>query len=240
MNGTNKTNLTSTELDEVINHSLESDVLPFLNGEALYIHRLGFELSLRDDYDVYPSLTGHSRITAKKAKVYECPVDGHMVQFLLYPSSKVMVYAETSKHPHRLSTEADHSELIGFIGAIRQKLKDIVASTHSDIVPPLSDWIIVSSDLNLDVAAPSALHLSNNRLQVKHYDHLFRLYVKSLGGRTVRRIEQAEQPRRQILDYVQERFTMEGMNQRMHNYESQLLGLADEVAKMKAMLVGQA
>lgn len=156
------------------------------------------------------------------------------------PSGKVMVYSETSRHPHRLATEQDHSEFIGFLGAIRQKLKDIVVSTHSDIVPPLTEWQIVSSDLNLDLTTSSAMHLSNNRLQVKHYDHLFRIYVKSLGSRTVRRIEKAEQPNRPALDYLQERFTVEGMNNRMNNFESQLLGLADELAKLKVVMEVQA
>ena len=58
------------------------------------------------------------------------------------------------------------------------------------IVPDIMDWQITECDINKYIKLSHLLHLSAIKVQVKHLDHLFRIYIKSMGKETVCRVEE--------------------------------------------------
>lgn len=224
--------------DELICHSLESQVLPYIRRENAGIHRLHFHVTLRvaGGDGVYPLLVGYSKMTGKGAKVYELPICGYRVEFHFNPNNTVMVYTESSKNPLLLASQQDKEEIAFWMGEIRQSLKSILSSHRSDIVPPVSEWVVTGVDLSVDPMAPSSLHFSNNKVKVKHLNHVFQSYVKSLGSKTVTRLEMEDSPNKPAIEWLEERFTFEGLQRRQTALEDQLLAMADDRAQDKVRL----
>jgi hypothetical protein len=54
-----------------------------------------------------------------------------------------------------------------------------------------SEWQITECDINKDVKVGDHLQFTGLKIQVKHVDHLFRIYLKSIGKETVCRVEQS-------------------------------------------------
>lgn len=224
--------------DEVINHTLETDVLPFIRYGKVGIHRLHFHIILcvndGSQDETYSTLKGYGRITQKGAKVYERVINGYRVTFHINPNNTVMVYTESSRRPLPLASQQDKDEILAWWGEIRQALNSILHSVHSNLVPPISEWIVTGSDLNIDIDGPASLHFSNNRVKIKHLSHLFQVYIKSLGDRNVTRAESEKNEMKQGPEWLEERFTFEGLQRRLTALEDQILAIADDRAKDKA------
>jgi hypothetical protein len=58
------------------------------------------------------------------------------------------------------------------------------------IVPDIMEWYLTECDINRDVKAGDWMQFTGTKIQVRHLDHLFRIYIKSMGRNTVRRIEE--------------------------------------------------
>jgi hypothetical protein len=54
------------------------------------------------------------------------------------------------------------------------------------------DKQIQEPDINKDIKVSDLFHFSAIKIQVKHLDHLFRIYIKSTGKDTVCRIEETK------------------------------------------------
>jgi hypothetical protein len=50
---------------------------------------------------------------------------------------------------------------------------------------------LTQCDVNRDIRVSDWLQFTGLKIQVKHMDHLFRIYIKSMGEKTVCRIEQS-------------------------------------------------
>jgi hypothetical protein len=50
------------------------------------------------------------------------------------------------------------------------------------------------------------LHYTGIKIQVKHLDHLFRIYVKSMGRDTVCRVEEEKHPDKTAIETINEIF----------------------------------
>jgi hypothetical protein len=238
--GKDAVNIDESIADELINHSLESNVLPLMRKENLGIHKFHFHVILSVDAgysdDVYPALKDYSKVTEKGAKVYEQFINGYNVKFHINPNNTVMVYTESSRRPLPLASQQDKDEIIAWWGEIRQALKSILFCVRSNLVPQISEWIVTGTDLNTDVQVPSSLHFSNNRVKVKHLSHLFQVYVKSLGYKTVTRLEIQDTPKKPAIEWIEERFTFEGLQRRLTAVEDQVVAMADARAKDRAEL----
>jgi hypothetical protein len=109
------------------------------------------------------------------------------VDYTFYPNGTVIVEVMCSNHPFRLQTEEDRSRLLGFFGQLQQVLMSILSESHERIVPNVLGWELTERDINKDVKVSDWFHLTGLRIQVKHMDHLFSLYIKSMGKDTVYR-----------------------------------------------------
>jgi hypothetical protein len=62
---------------------------------------------------------------------------------------------------------------------------------HERIVPDIMQWEIRDCDINKDLVVGDWLQVTSTKVQVKHLDHLFRAYIKSMGKDTVCRVEES-------------------------------------------------
>ena len=61
---------------------------------------------------------------------------------------------------------------------------------HERLVPDIMEWQLTQCDINKDLKVSDWFNLSSIKVQVKHLDHLFSVYIKSLGTDTVCRVEE--------------------------------------------------
>jgi hypothetical protein len=53
------------------------------------------------------------------------------------------------------------------------------------------EWELTQCDVNRDIRVSDWLQFTGIKIQVKHMDHLFRIYIKSMGEKRVCRIEES-------------------------------------------------
>ena len=130
-----------------------------------------------------------------RSKEHEEIIGNVRVSYLFYANGTVMVFTESSNNPFKLEDEIDLSRLIAFFGQIRDRLVIFLNDKHERIVQDIMEWRLTQCDINKDIQVSDALHFTGIKIQVKHLDHLFRIYVKSMGKDTVCRIEESVYPK---------------------------------------------
>jgi hypothetical protein len=113
------------------------------------------------------------------------------VRYCFYANGTVMVFTESSNAPLKLEDEVDLSRLIAFFGQVRDRLVVFLADKHERIVPDITQWEITQWDINKDVKVSDWFQSTHVKVQVRHLDHLFRVYIKSMGRNTVCRVEES-------------------------------------------------
>jgi hypothetical protein len=68
------------------------------------------------------------------------------------------------------------------------------------------DWYLTECDINRDIKVSDWLHFTGIKIQVKHLDHLFRIYIKSMGKNTVCRVEEEKRPNTPAIEAINEIF----------------------------------
>ena len=61
-------------------------------------------------------------------------------------------------------------------------------------------------DINKDVKVSDLFHITGLKIQVKHMDHLFCIYIKSMGKDTVYKVEERKHPHKGPLDFINQVF----------------------------------
>ncbi|HXP51857.1 MAG TPA: hypothetical protein VN922_18010, partial [Bacteroidia bacterium] len=95
---------------------------------------------------------------------------------------------------------------IAFFGQIRDRLIILLRDERERIVPGIMEWHITECDINRDIKLTHLLHLSAIKVQVKYLDHLFRIYIKSMGKETVCRVEESLHPKKSTLETINDIF----------------------------------
>ena len=67
-------------------------------------------------------------------------------------------------------------------------------------------WYITEADINKDIKVSDLFHLSTTKVQLKHLDHLFRIYIKSMGKDTVCRVEESKRPKKPAIEFINDVF----------------------------------
>ena len=70
------------------------------------------------------------------------------------------------------------------------------------------------------------LHFSAIKIQVKHLDHLFRIYINALGKDTVCRVEDAKQPKKREVEFINDVLNP------MEKIERQVSGISEQLDKL--------
>ena len=184
----NKTNNNNSCNESIVIQSLEGYVLPLLPSAPLFIHKIHFKLKIDPDcYDELDLSIGKVNNGKEHVEV----VGRVRASYHFYSNGTVMVFTESSNSPFKLEDESDLSRLIAFFGQVRDRLVKLLADTHERIVPDLMEWELTQCDINRDIRVSDWLQFTGLKIQVMHLDHLFRIYIKSMGEKTVCRVEES-------------------------------------------------
>jgi hypothetical protein len=105
-------------------------------------------------------------------------------------------------------------------------LINLLFDKHQRIVPDGLEWELTECDINKDIKVTDLLHFSSIKLQVKHLDHLFRIYIKALGKDTVCRIEENKRPHKRAVEFIND------VSNPMEKIERQLSGISERLDKL--------
>ena len=165
-------------IEPVILQTLEGYVLPLLPKAPLFIHNMHFKTKIPGECYQELNLPMHNTNHGK----YDTEIIGNTrVNYIFYSSGIVNVDTSCSNNPYKLETEQDRCRIIAFFGQIRDRLLQLLHDMHERLVPDITEWYLTECDINKDIKVSHILHFSAIKVQVKHLDHLFSTYVKSMG-----------------------------------------------------------
>lgn len=162
-------------------------VLPMLPKAPLFIHNMHFKLKISPE--CYRELD-LPMWKGNYGKHHPDIIGKVRVDYVFYANGTVDIHTQSSGNPHRLETETDRSRLLAFFGQLRDRLVTFLRDKHERLVPEIMDWELTECDINKDIKVSDSLHLCGIKMQVKHLDQLFSIYIKSMGKDTVCRVEE--------------------------------------------------
>jgi hypothetical protein len=178
-------------------------VLPLLPKAPLFIHNMHFKTKLSPECYKELDLPSYKKNHGK----YHTEVIGSThVDYVFYASGIVNVDTTCSRNSYKLETEEDRSRIIAFFGQMRDRLIVLLCDRHERLVPDIMGWYITEADINKDIKVSDLFHFTATKIQVKHLDHLFRIYVKSIGKDTVCRIEESKHPEKPAIEFISDVF----------------------------------
>jgi hypothetical protein len=184
-------------------HTLEDYVLPLLPEAPLFIHNLHFKTKVPSDFCELVKLPQYVR---NNGKHYQEIVGKTLVNYVIYKDGIVDITTRCSNNPYKLETEEDRFRIIQFFGQLRAGLINLVYDKHERMIPDVLEWELTECDINKDIKISDLLHFSAIKIQVKHVDHFFRIYIKALGKDTVCRVEENKQPKKPAIEVINEVF----------------------------------
>jgi hypothetical protein len=184
----NKSSNNNCVENSIATQSLEGYVLPLLPSAPLYIHKIHSRLKISPECYKELNLPISKGNNGKQHVVIIGKV---RVSYHFYANGTVMVFTESSNSPFRLEDETDRSRLIAFFGQVKDRLVTFLADIHERIVPDILEWELTQCDINKDIRVGEGLQYTGIKVQAKHFDHLFRAYIKSIGKDTVCRVEES-------------------------------------------------
>jgi hypothetical protein len=190
-------------LQYVTIQTLEGYVLPLLPEAPLLIHNMHFKTKTSPQCYEVLKLPYYRR---NKGKHHQEITGKTLVDYIIYKSGTVDIQTTCSNKPYKLETEEDRFRIIEFFGQIRAGLINLLQDKHERLVPDVLEWLLTECDINKDIKVSDLLHFSAVKIQVKHLDHLFRIYIKALGKDTVCRVEEAKQPKVPPIEFINDIF----------------------------------
>jgi hypothetical protein len=172
---------------EPILQTLEGYIIPLLPRAPLFIHNMHFKTKVNRECYAELNLPTHK---GNGGKYYTDIIGNTRIDYIFYRSGIVNVDTTSSKNPYKLETEEDRGRIIAFFGQIRDRLILLLNDKHERLVPDIMNWQLTECDINKDIKVSDALHFSAIKVQVKHLDHLFNVYIKSMGKDTICRVEE--------------------------------------------------
>lgn len=106
--------------------------------------------------------------------------------------SELKLVTVPGNSPFKLETETDRSRLFTFFGQLKQALITFLMDKHERLVPDMMEWYLTECDINKDIKVSDWFHYTSIKIQVKHLDHLFKVYIKEMGKDTVWRVEESK------------------------------------------------
>ena len=100
---------------------------------------------------------------------------------------------------------------------------------HERIVNDISEWEFIECDLNKDIKVSHLLHYNAIKIRVKHFDHLFSIYIKAMGRDTVCRVEENRHFKKPLIESINNIFDpMEELKKQIAAIYDIVKGLADQ------------
>jgi hypothetical protein len=212
--------------DMMITQTLEGYVLPLLPTVPLYVHNIHLKCKIIAGSTEYYQALALPRYKKNIGKYQILDIDNVPVRSVFYPSGTIDMYTKNSERPFKLGTDKDRINLIAFIGKIKDNLPPQVA------VPDIHQWEFTECDINRDVKVSDILHISSVKVQVKHMDHLFRIYIKRINNETFCRVEETKNLKMPVIDAINHIVNPYDSVERQLSEIQRLLKSQDTVADM--------
>jgi hypothetical protein len=210
-------------LQYVTIQTLEGYVLPLLAEAPVFVHNMQFKTKVPSEYYDQIKLPYYKR---NNGKHHQEIIGSTLADYVIYKSGTVDIQTTCSNNPYKLETEEDRFRIIEFFGQIRAGLIDLLHDRHERIVSDVLEWELNECDINKDIKVTDLLHFSGVKIQVKHLDHLFRIYIKALGKDTVCRVEENKQPKKCAIEFINDVFNP------TEKIEKQLSGISESLDKL--------
>ena len=193
-------------LDAIVLQTLEGYVLPLLPTAPLNIHNIRLKTKILLKYYNELEFPEHNK---NKGKYTEQIVANTLVTFIFSPNGMYKFIITCSNNAFKIETEVDRSRLLIYFGQIKECLIQILRDNHQrGVIPDVPEWYLTECEINKDIKVSHLLQIVGLKIQVKHLDHLFSIYVKSLGAETVCRVEEKKhfKPNKPVLEAINEIF----------------------------------
>lgn len=189
-------------IEPVIIQSLEGYVLPLLRSIPPHIHNMHFKTKINPECYTEKPIQGLLDIPGNKGKQMFEIIGKAEAVYTFYPSGTVNLEVKCSNHPFKLRTEVDHAQILIFFGQLRDRLVTFLNDPHERFVPDTMEWNLTECDINRDIKVDDWLKYTGIKIQVRHFDRLFRIYIKSLDKDTVGRVEQEKNPNTPAIEAI--------------------------------------
>jgi hypothetical protein len=123
-------------------------------------------------------------------------IDNIPVNYVFYPNGTIDIYTRNSENPFKLQTEEDRVNLIAFIRKIKDNLPPQIE------VLDIDQWEFTECDINRDVRVSDLVHFASIKVQVKHMNHLFRVYIKKIRNGTCCRVEETKNLKMPVIEAI--------------------------------------
>jgi hypothetical protein len=180
--------------------TLEGYILPLLLQAPIFLNNLHFNIRIHPECYFDLNLPYYDK---NNGKHHSGNIGTSRGDYVMHPNGTVDTHVTCSNNPFKLETEIDRSRIIAFFGQVRDRLIILLRDERERMVADIMDWQITECDINKDIKLGHLLHLSAIKVQVKHLDHLFRIYIKSMGKETVCRVEESMHPKKSALEIDQ-------------------------------------
>jgi hypothetical protein len=190
-------------LDSLVIKTLEGYVLPLLPEAPLYIHKLFLKLTISSQYYQELRLIPSKR---NKGKEHEEIIGSKHIKYRFSPNGTIMVYVECSNFPFKIENIDDYLTLIAFLGQVKDRLVTFLMDKYERIVPDIMEWYLIQCDINKDIPIDHQLNFTSIKAQIKHWNHVFRIYIKLQGNDTICRVEKSITPNKPIVTFIEELF----------------------------------
>ena len=190
-------------LQYVAIQTLEGYVLPLLAEAPLFIHNMHFKTKIPPKcYDIL-KLQSYRK---NSGKYHQEIINNTLVDYTIYRGGTVNIQATCSDDPYKLETEEDRFRIIEYLGQVKAALISLLHDKIGKATPDVLEWQLTECDINKDIKVSDLLHFSGVKIQVKHLDHIFRIYIKALGKDTVCRVEENKRPKIPAIEFINDIF----------------------------------
>ena len=205
--------------DMIITQALEGYVLPLLPTVPLHVHNIHLKCKIIAGSTEYYQALALPSYKKNIGKYQILDIDNVPVRSVFYPNGTIDIYTKNSEKPFRLLTEEDREKLIGFVEKIKENLLPQVA------VPDIDQWEFTECDINRDIRVSDLLHISSVKVQVKHMDNLFRIYIKRINNETFCRVEETKNLKMPVIESINHILNPYGRIERQLSEIQRLLNL---------------
>jgi len=217
-------------LQPLIVETLEGYVLPLLATAPLFIHNMHFTIKISSEYYTELNLPSYKQ---NNGKHHEEVIGKSLVTYTFYKKGTVNIQVLCSNNPYKLETEEDRSRILAFFGQLRSGLIGLLCDKHERIVPDILYWEITECDINKDIRVSDLLHYTAIKIQVRHLDHLFRVYIKAMGKDTICRIEENKRPNITAIEFINDVFNpLEKLEVYLKGYDEKIDEIQHKVREL--------
>lgn len=190
-------------------------LIPQMYNRLTLIDKFSHKVAIARMYKDHKKLPGFSgrnvlpKHSKNNGKYTEQNIANTLATFIFSPNGTVQINITCSNNAFKIETEVDRIRLLVYFGQIKECLVQLLSDNHQrSVVSDVPDWYLTECEINKDIKVSHLLQVVGLKIQVKHLDHLFSIYIKSLGPDTVCRVEEKKhfKPNKPVLEAINDIF----------------------------------